>query len=71
MNEHDENNIYYVLSLNPGDVANWIAGMSQGEITYALSIVECAQWKLLDEYVQFEQDCKQARKELDRIFSVS
>lgn len=71
MNERDENNIEYVLSLGASEVADWIADMDEGELLYALSIIECAQWKLLDEAVEYEQDCKQAKKVINQIFGVN
>jgi hypothetical protein len=69
MNESDLNNIHYVLSLHPNDISSWVLSMSdENEIMYALSIIECAHWYLLDESVQELQDCKMANKVLGEIF---
>ena len=68
MTERDENNIEYVLSLGSGDISEWISDMDESEILYALSIIECAHWKLLDEAIEYESDCIRAKKTLEKIF---
>lgn len=68
MTQQDENNIEYVLSLDPSQVSVWISSMTEDEFQYALSIIECAHWKLLDEAVEYESDCSKAKKVLEKIF---
>jgi len=68
MTDRDEENVEYVLSLGVGEVSDWISGMNEGELLYALTIIECAHWKLLDEAYVYKEDCVQARKVLDKIF---
>lgn len=70
MSESDESNIDFVLSLNPADIRKWMSSMDENEILYALSIIECAHWKLLDEYVECEEDCYEAKKLLSELFHV-
>jgi hypothetical protein len=67
MTERDEINIEYVLSMEVNDVADWMKDMDHEEVLYALSIIECAHWKLLDESVQNYDDCKYARKVLQNV----
>jgi len=68
MTGRDEENIEYVLSLGSGEVADWIADMDEDELCYALTIIECAHWKLLDESIVYQQDCNRAKKVLEKIF---
>jgi hypothetical protein len=67
MTERDEINIDYVLAMSVNDVADWMKDMNHQDVVYALSIIECAHWKLLDESVQEYDDCKYARKILHKI----
>ena len=67
MTERDEENIEYVLTLGASEVSDWISGMDDAEMLYALSIIECAHWKLLDEAYMYQEDCVQAKKVLDKI----
>lgn len=69
MRESDLNNILFVLSLQPKDVSAWLHSFSdENELKYALSIIECANWFLLDEAIQRAEDCKLANKILGEIF---
>lgn len=69
MNQSDLNNIFFVLSLDQKDIGNWLLTLTdENELRYAMSIIECAHWYLLDEAVQKMEDCKQARKLLSEKF---
>jgi replicative superfamily II helicase len=68
MTQNDENNIEFVLSIGANQISDWISKMDDNEILYALSIIECANWKLLDEAVENLSDCKAANKILKTIW---
>jgi hypothetical protein len=69
MTEKDEMNIEYVLSIGVNEIGDWILSMkNEQEMYYALSIIECAHLKLLDEAVEFESDCKKAREVLSKFW---
>jgi hypothetical protein len=69
MRHSDEENIEFVLSLGVNEVADWISNLNDNELVYALSIIECANWKLLDEAVENYSDCKTANKVLKKIWN--
>ena len=69
MSDWDENNIDFVLSIGVNQISDWISNMDEDEILYALSIIECANWKLLDEAVENYSDCKTANKVLKKIWN--
>lgn len=65
MNESDLENIEYVLSMHPAEVSDWVVNMrSETEMLYALSIIGCAHWQLIDEAVVDAEDCVLAKKVL-------
>jgi hypothetical protein len=69
MTERDEMNIEYVLSIGVNEIGDWILSMEdEQDMLYALSIIECAHLKLLDEYVEFESDCEKAGELLNNIW---
>jgi hypothetical protein len=69
MTDREEMNIEYVLSIGVNEIGDWILSMEdEQEMHYALSIIECAHLKLLDEAVEFESDCKKASELLSKIW---
>ena len=69
MTERDEMNIEYVLSIGVNEIGDWILSMEdEQDMLYALSIIECAHLKLLDEYVEFASDCEKAGELLNNIW---
>lgn len=69
MSERDEMNIDFVLSLNANKVREWISSMDKDDLQYALSIIECARYRLVDDIIQDEDDCTEACNILNKIWN--
>lgn len=69
MSERDEENIDFVLSLDSKRVRDWITSMTtKEELNYALSIIECARCRLIDDVIEDEDDCTDAKQILNTIW---
>lgn len=68
MNDRDEANIDFVLSLNADKVRQWISSMDKDDLQYALSIIECARYRLVDDVIEDEEDCIDAIQILNNIW---
>lgn len=49
MNEHDRNNLRYIMSLNDFDFDSWAMELSNDDISYAIEIIQQARLDLIEQ----------------------
>jgi len=49
MNDHDRNNLNYILSLNEGEFEFWLVDLSEDDQLYALDLIRRARLEMLEQ----------------------
>jgi hypothetical protein len=77
MNEHDKNNLKFILKCSNKDFDAWMEEASADDISYALQLIHTSkaelmveQMELQDTAIMYEDDIVEAKHILDRIKNV-
>lgn len=69
MNEYDLNNLNFILSLNVRGLHEWWDSISQDDKEYALELLRCYKFELIDRAVDLNGDFTLADQVIDSIKS--
>ena len=68
MDEHDRENLRFLLNAEPGVLMDWYMKMDVDDHRYAMSLLEVARVEILDQIVVTSDDCVDAQRLLKNIF---
>lgn len=73
MNQHDRNNLLFILKLNPDEIHNWLNTLSVDDMHYALEIIQSCTTEMIVEEMDLDDqepmDLTQANALINRIKS--